>query len=381
MRRLVSVTLAVVAVLLATSVTVAVAQPLDAWLQDAQLGPYAPAEEDWDAVYAAALEEPPLRVYTSTSRVHAFIAAYEAQWPGLTAEAVETGSGSDAIERLTREWQAGLRNAGVIDLAGPESHAVLPEGSIVAYVPPEMRAVYPDRYLEPVLTVAVSLSGWAYNPDVVSDGPPFRSVWDLTTDDFRGLIVLTDPTISSSAGEQLVGTIARADELEADYVARFGEPLELRERDAGFEWFRRLLENDPIIVDGWRPAAEILTNRTEPIVAAMNFIRMVHVERGVYRMEFATGITPIDAISAPRWQAVGAFTPSPNAAKLFLRTMMTEEGGRPYFGEGFLSPRTDWAPTESWMAQITEINYWDPDPEFTQQHGFEVIDFWLLRAR
>jgi len=40
---------------------------LDAWLREAGLGPYAPEEEDWDAIYEKAKNEPPLQVYMSTS--------------------------------------------------------------------------------------------------------------------------------------------------------------------------------------------------------------------------------------------------------------------------------------------------------------------------
>lgn len=372
--------LAWVTTILLLGSSMAGAQNLDDWLREYGLGAYAPAVEDWDAVYAAAQTEPPLVVYASTSRVHSFIQSFQEQWPGLTADAVQTG-GSDMIERLNREWQAGLRNAGVIDLAGPESHAAIPAGSFVAYLPPELVAVYPEQYVDPVLTVAVSLSGWAYNPERSPSAPPFESLWDLTTEEFRGRVVLTDPIASSSAGEQLVGTVARADELAADYERRFGEPLQLQERDAGFEWLRRLLNNDPVVVNDWRPAAEILTNNSELMVAQMNFIRMSSTLDGTYSMEFASGITPVDAVAAPRWQAIGAFNPSPNAAKLFIRTMMTVEAGRPYFSEGFMSPRADWNPEEEWMQLLVELDYWDPDPEFTAQRSHEVIDFWLLHSR
>ena len=42
--------------------------------------------------------------------------------------------------------------------------------------------------------------------------------------------------------------VRRSDELEAAYERRFGEPLVMTEANAGLEWIKRFLENDPIIM-------------------------------------------------------------------------------------------------------------------------------------
>ena len=352
---------------------------LDTWLKEAALGPYAPEKEDWDAVYEAAKEEPPLLVYMSTSRIALFVESFRAQFPGVEAEELYIQQ-VDMLPRLNREWEADVWNVGVINLSDLASPGELPKDSLISYVPPEYRDLYPEKYQEPVFTTAQSLRGFMYNPDFSPEGPPFTSLWDLTTEEFRGKVILTDLLVASGIAQQFITIVQHADEMAADYEARFGKPLELRERDAGFEWVRRLLENEPTIVGDWREQAEAVTNAKELMVSEMNYIRMANVWDGEYNMKFVKGITPVDAVAVPRWFAIGAFNSSPNAAKLFIHCMMTEEAGRPFFDRGFLHTRLGWEPTQEWMKDITEITYWDMEPESYWDYHPEVLDLILQYA-
>jgi len=352
---------------------------LDTWLKEAALGQYAPEEEDWDAVYEAAKGEPPLQIYMSTSRVKLFADSFKKQFPGVKVEDLYIRQ-ADMIPRLNREWQAGVWNVGVLNLSDPSSPYQIPKGSYVSYVPPEYRNLYLEKYRKPVFSNAQSLRGFMYNPELSPDGPPFKSIWDLTTEKFRGKVILSDALRASGIVQQFVTIMQHTDELTADYEARFGEPLKLRERDAGFEWLRRLLENKPHIVVSWKDAAEALTKSKEVMVAEMNFIRMANVGDGTYNMKFAMGITPVDAVAVSRWFAIGAFNKSPNASKLFIYAMMSEEAGRPFFDRGFLNTQYGWKPTKEWMKPITKIKYWDMDPDFYLNNKDKILDLWTEYA-
>lgn len=352
---------------------------LDAWLKQAGLGPYAPEKEDWDAVYEAAKKEPPLLVYMSTSRVNLFVDSFKKQFPGVQVEELFIEQ-TDLIPRMHREWDAGLWNVGVLNLSGLPAIHEMPKDSFVSYVPPEYRDLYPEEYQDPVFVTAVSLRGFVYNPDLSPDGPPFKSIWDLTTEEFRGKVIFTDPLRNADAATTLTTIVQHADELAADYEARFGKPLELRERDAGFEWLRRFLENEPKLVDNWRDSAEAVTNAREIMIADTNFIRMADVFAGTYNFRFATGTTPVDAVSLPRWYAIGTFSKSPNAAKLFTYAMMADESGGPFFDKGFLHTRFGWEPTQEWMQGIEEITYWDTDVDYYWANSQDILDFWMLYA-
>ena len=45
-----------------------VSSEVGAWLEAAKLGPFAPSEEDWDAVYEAAKKEGKVVVYSGSSK-------------------------------------------------------------------------------------------------------------------------------------------------------------------------------------------------------------------------------------------------------------------------------------------------------------------------
>lgn len=60
--------------------------------------------------------------------------------------------------------------------------------------------------------------------------------------------MIRDLAITGEHQNAFTELIRRSDELEADYLRRFGEPLQLREENAGLEFLRRLVENDIILM-------------------------------------------------------------------------------------------------------------------------------------
>ncbi|NIN95950.1 MAG: hypothetical protein GTO49_13450, partial [Anaerolineae bacterium] len=63
-----------------------------AWLEAAQLGPFAPAEDDWGAIYEAAKEEGKVVVYSSSSRVFKIAETFKEAYPGIEVEAFDIGT-------------------------------------------------------------------------------------------------------------------------------------------------------------------------------------------------------------------------------------------------------------------------------------------------
>jgi iron(III) transport system substrate-binding protein len=356
------------------------AQDLDAWLQEAQLGPYAPAEEDWDAIYEAAKAEPPLQVYMTTSRVNQPIAPFQELYPGVEVEGLHIPA-SDMLERVRRERQAGIHELGILHTDDPERYLQEFGDELISYVPPELMELIPEPYREPLLIYRFLPTGWTYKESSFPDAPPMESLWDVTTEPFRGKVLIADPLRTGSVITYLVSVVGHADELEAEYQRHFGQPIELREKDAGWEWLRRLLENEPVILPGTRDVAEAITNSDGLMVGLNNFSRAREVLDGRYDFTFVMGLQPADMVNLPHPLSIMAFTPSPNAAKLFTRYLLTLEGGAPWFAEGNPSPRTDWRPTEAWIEPILLHTKWDVDYDFLLENTDDLIDFWLVHRR
>jgi iron(III) transport system substrate-binding protein len=364
--------------LLGSSQLVADEASRDAWLQSARLGPYAPAAENWDEIAKAAANEPPLLVYMSTSRIDAILELFREKYPDVKVEGLYNRQ-QELLERVAREYESGLSEIGVVEFAGAQTADLLPEGSYVTYVPGDVAALYPESYKEP-FQYASFYYGWGYNPKVSPGGSPIKSLWDLTTEEFRGKVIIEDILRSSDSQQQLANIVARADELAADYQASYGKPLELTEADAGFEWLRRLLENEPTIVGAWREVADILHANPEPMVGGLNFARMSEVAAGNYDLGFSFDVTPVDGVEISRWVGINTYTQSPNAAKLFVRELIDGPVSAPILENGFSSPKEGWSTEVEWMAPITNITSWPIDVDYMNNRSFEVIDFWMLHA-
>jgi len=64
---------------------------MDAWLREAELGPYE-GTQDWAEIEAKAREEGEVIVYSSSSRIAKVAEAFEATYPGTKVTYYELGS-------------------------------------------------------------------------------------------------------------------------------------------------------------------------------------------------------------------------------------------------------------------------------------------------
>ncbi len=355
----------------------------DEWLRDAQLGPYAPEVEDWDEVRARAANEPPLRVVMTTSRYPMPVRSFNEAYPGIPdVEGVYIRSG-DAYERLTREWDAGVFDYGFIHFVDPSPyHGTIDERMFVNYLPPELRDRIPEELQEPFVTYRTINQGWGYNPVTTPADPPFENIWELTTERFRGNVILMDPMLITEARDQFLWAIRHPDKMEAAYKDFFGEELELEYgENAGWEWYIRLLQNDPMTTGDQRARAEALHNAREGelLVAAIDFdrLRWTHGEP-YYDMTMVKNTNPIDGVVHPAAVAIGGRTRSPNAAKLFTKWMYTDEGGEAWFAAGNPPPMVDWEAPVEWINEVTTMNWGLVDVDFIQENMDRLFDKWFL---
>lgn len=353
------------------------AQDFDEWLQAAQMGAYAPEQEDWEAVHAAALNEPPLQVYMTSSRVNQPIETFSELYPDLVVEGANIPA-AEMLERVRRERAAGNYNIGLLHADSPEAYLSMFGDQLVSYVPPEFADVIPENARDPLLVYRYLPTGVTYNPSVYPDEAPVTNIWDLTTEEFRGKVLIADPLQTGSVLTYLTTLVGMEDEMAAAYEARFGAPIQLQEDTAGWEFIRRLLDNDPVIVGGTRDVAESITNSSELLVGFNNFSRMREVPTGRYNFTFVMGLEPFDMVNLPTHLTVMAGNESPNAAKLFVRHLLSDKGGAPWFEDGNPPSRTDWSPSEEWAQPIVEHTKVDVDYQYLLETTDDFIDFWTI---
>lgn len=353
------------------------ANEYDQWLVEAQMGSHAPAQEDWDAVLEAALSEPPLQVYMTTSRVNQPISTFNEIYPNLRVEGANIPA-SEMLERVRRERAGGNYNIGLLHANDPERYLAQFGDALVSYTPPEFKDVLPEQARDPALIYRYLPTGVTYNPETFPDQAPVSNIWDLTTEEFHGRVLIADPLQTGSILSYLVTLVGKDTEMAAAYEDRFGEPLELNGQGAGWEWAQRLLKNKPVIVGGTRDVATAITNSSDLLVGFNNFSRMREVPTGRYNFTFVMNMEPADMVNLPMHLSVMAGNPSPNAAKLFVRHLLSDVGGAPWFEEGNPPARTDWTPDAEWAQPILEHTKLEVDYDQLLSDTDDFIDFWTI---
>jgi len=342
------------------------------------------AQEDWAAVEAAAKSEGQLLVYTVTSRTVTAGENFEAL-TGIDVEVVRLGE-QDIIERSYQEARAGVNNVDVIVMedwvAGKE--LLSNTGYFVNYVPPTALAEFDPKYHDPLVLGFINRI-FGYNTEVYAEDP-FESVWDLTRPEFRGRVMIRDVAITGEHQNAFTEWIRRSDELAADYEARYGEPLVMTEANAGLEFIKRFLQNDPIIMTSDTRIAEAVGTRGQADPPfGMFYVYSKH--RDIESLDLALvdsrNITPTLGYYYPIVMQMSANAPHPNAAKLFIEYLTTIDGFAPWADSpGVYTPNPAQVPFEGDMPWTWwEERLWGYDIDFALQHRGEVLDTWMRYAQ
>ncbi len=375
---------------------------MDAWLQDAKLGPYE-GTQDWDEIKRLANEEGEVIIYSSSSRIATVGAVFMEQFPEITVTYFDLGS-VGTVEKTISEQDANLFNADVITTGGSGLviHELLGNFRLVNFVPDMYVDQIPEEMREPLLMRIVEGYVLMYNTEVYPDAPPISNVWELTEERWRGKVVLKDPMASLTNKMGLWTMVSHADEFAAAYKDLTGNDIELHEGvpDAGYEFIYRLLHNDLIILSSGSKVAQASGERgqTDPSIAITGYTYIRYNDQKGYANGILTPLTPFENIIAPVYTGIARQALHPNAAKLFtafllgdinitLDTVLTPpydegesaqllQGLGPYYEPGSKSPR-DTVPLAQGGEAWYDLNSWIVDADFMWFEGLKVQDFWV----
>ena len=359
-------------------------QEIDAALQRSELGPYQPAEEDWDAIEAAAREEGEVVLYSLSSRHPAVIEIFEQQY-GVTVIYAALNT-EEQLQRLDAQQRAQRPEADVMFISeAPQVWEYLEQGRLIGYMPRELEAVIPVGMRTPSIKHGTEALTALYNQDTHADGPPISSWWDLTRPEWRGRIQAGD--LSGSIYQMFFATfIQHADEMEAEYERVFGEPISYTQphENAGYEFMKRILENQPRRIQS--PAEMMDTLGTEgyngvTLLGTAQIRRAEHLLRtddmGGLDIPVSTEIQPRWAMLFSHTLVIPASAPNPNAAKLLYRFLLDVEGYAPWASPGTFPPRTDWE-APPYTPALDLDNVWIGDPTYHDEIQGELLDFFRM---
>ncbi len=318
----------------------------------------ASAEEAFDlnALVEAAKKEKPINVYDSTGKIVEMAEAFTAKY-GVKATGVKVSANSQ-LEMIIREAQAGnvQGDVALITDAPAALAQLLPQGFVESYLPGDMKEKIPAAFQNP-LAISTNANVWAYNTEAY-DKCPVGNIWELTEAKWKGKIALVDPLTKSTYTDWFNQLEKHADNaVKEAYKVHFGKDLETAEKSAAAAWIKALAQNGPLVTDGDDPVAEAVgaAGQKEPFFGLLSSAKFRDNEGKGYKLGLCTELTPWVGWTYTKLGLIASKSASPNAAKLFIHYVLTEEGIAPQMKDGKLPTNVDIKMPEDEPSGIMEV--------------------------
>ncbi|MTH61562.1 extracellular solute-binding protein [Paracoccus litorisediminis] len=298
-------------------------------------GPALAEPFDLNALIAAAKSEPPITIYDSTGKIVDMAEAFSAKY-GLKATGQKVSANSQ-LEMLIREAQAGNIQGDVALLTDtPAAIAqLLPTNVLHSWVPADLEPDIPESYRSP-LAISTNANVWAYNTEKYPECP-VTNIWQLTEPEWRGKVVLIDPLTKGTYTDWFNQMALHGeDALKAAYQAQYGKPLASDQPSAAAAWLAAMGANAPLMADGDDRVSEAVgaPGQPEPFMGLLSSAKFRDNADKGYRLGLCTGMNPWVGWSYSKLGLIASGTDSPNAAKLFIHYVLTEEGIMPQMMDG-----------------------------------------------
>ena len=342
---------------------------------------------DYDKLVAAAQAEGSLVARWQSGRAPQAAQAFEAKY-GIKTVASPRFDDSENIERLRREVQA--KNVQV-DILGMDDGAIIlsefiPKGMTVSWTPPDLAQYIDDKEEYPqVVYWQPCIIG--YNSAVYSQSP-IKNLWELTEPQWKGRFVTCDPQIQPYMWHFFAAAIDHGDEFAAAYEQRYNKKLVTKYENAGWEWVAQLFANSPIAVEHDTEVAKAIGSpgQTNPPIGIHTLTRHRDAKEQNLHLGFDPNVIPAVGFAMPTYMVIPVDAPHPNAARLWARFLLTEEGSFPWTNVvgGFSPNQTISASTSNpytslWGEWLDVLLMFDPMQSAAVRR--DLIDMWLMSQK
>ena len=292
---------------------------------------------NFDALLEAAKKEPPITVYAVTGKIVDTAQAFTAKY-GVQASGKKVNEATQ-VELMIRESRAG-NIVGDVSIATDVASAMgelLPEGIVTSWTPPDLESNIPEKLRNPLVVVSDAYV-WTYNTEKYNKCP-IHNIWQLTEPQWKGrlaMLDLFDKPFYADWFNQIEmhhdADVARA------YEDLYGKKLETSEQSATAAWLKAFAENGPLLSDSTTVAeAAGAPGQAEPFFVITSTAKYRDNAAKGLKLGLCPGVQPFSGFLYPGFGLIAGQTKSPNAAKLFVRYLMTEEGIAPQTADGKIS--------------------------------------------
>jgi iron(III) transport system substrate-binding protein len=358
------------------------------WAKDNGLGSYQPTTLDWAAIEAAAKLEGSVMVYANSSKFEKILDAWNALYPDIKLDGGDT-------DGITTKMQAEQEAGNVVGDVWFNSDGHILYG---LFAPNQwIWSFVPDGYANPAVTAerpfAVqrhSVDVWAYNQEIHPDGCPISNWWALVDPALRGKVFMENPLADPSTTAKFTLIIDHADEMATAYQAFYGKDWTTDEamapdgygvvpENAGYLFLRKLARNGPVMEPGGDEvdtayASLGMDKAVEPGYGLTGWDSYKTTLDGEIAMAPCLTMKPVIGILKSNYVAIANMSKHPNAAKLFIKFILSQDGFKAWnnvgtFPGNFNNTAWDGAPA------INSISVWPSDDTFAWANNSKVRDF------
>ena len=225
-----------------------------------------------------------------------------------------------------------------------------------------------------------------YNEEANPDGPPVSNLWELTTDAWKGRVVMVDPLQRGDYLDLMTEIVLQSDAMAEAYEAQFGKQIALSSGagNAGEQFIADLFANDVILVgstDDVNAAVGKLGQSSPPVGFTSYSDRRDNAEEG-WALQLANSVAPSPGIVFPAVIGIAEGTKNPAAARLVIDFLMGDEsttggeGFKPFYVPGDYATRSDIVPHPD-AVPLSEFAAWRVDPAKTAEIRADIADLVL----
>jgi iron(III) transport system substrate-binding protein len=353
------------------------------WVKDNQLGSYDTGTQDWAAIEAAAKEEGELLVYANSSKVEKAAEKFMELYPEIKVQAFDLG-GDDVLSKVVEEQKAGAFTGDVWFSSGGANLVgqVMPNEYVWRFMPDSLVDKIPDEFTHPLVMTRLGTSVFAYNSEL-NESCPIKNIWELTNPEWKGKFFIEDPLNDASTLSKLLTIVAHEDEMTKAYKDLYGTDPVLDDDTptVGWLWLKRFAANGPTPESGGDEvdAAYATPGMTESYMALGSYSNYPDVLDGNLAFEPCWGLEPIVGIQSQSYVGIINQAPHPNAAKLWIRFILSEEGRDPWakFGTYFTDSTYVVPEGQKTLEEMMGMS-WMIDEQFAYDNLVTGRDFYLI---
>jgi iron(III) transport system substrate-binding protein len=199
---------------------------------------------------------------------------------------------------------------------------------------------------------------------------------------------MEDPLADTSTTAKIALIVEHADEMAVAYQDYFGQDWTSDEAygsdipNAGYLFLKKLAQNQPGVQPGGDEVdAAFATLGMDPTVEPgygwTGWSSYENTLNGELAMAPCLGLEPVLGVLKANYLAIANNAPHPNAAKLFIKFALSQDGFDPWNQMGTY-PAAEGLTVAEGMPPRDELKLWPSDDLFAYQNLSQVRDFWAV---